>query len=111
MESITINNKEKVDNKLNEIVFLESVGNFTRKYSNNGTENLLVDELNRLEEALPIEKFFRINQSNIINADYLKRIQGRTIKNVLLQGGVELYIEQDKYWELLKFLKLKYNIW
>jgi len=90
---------------------LESVGNFTRKYSCNGSDKLLVDELNRLEENLPNEKFFRINQSNIINADYLKRIQGRTIKNVLLQGGIELYIAQDKYSELLKFLKVKYNIW
>jgi len=111
MESIIINNKEKVDLNHEEIVFLESVGSFTRKYTCNGCENLLVDELNRIEEALPNEKFFRINQSNIINADYIKRIQGRTIKNVLLRGGVELYIEHDKYTELLKFLKKKYNIW
>ena len=111
MESIIVDNKKRVDINQKKIVFLESVGNFTRKYSCNGSERLLVDDLNRLEDALPEEKFFRINQSNIINADYLKRIQGRTIKNVLLQGGVELYIEQDKYWELLKFLKLKYNIW
>ncbi|MCK5028648.1 MAG: LytTR family transcriptional regulator DNA-binding domain-containing protein [Bacteroidales bacterium] len=111
MENITINNKEKVDNKLEEIVFLESVGNFTRKYCCNESEGLLVVELSRLENTLPKEKFFKINQLNIINADYLKRIQGRTIKNVLLHGGIELYIDQDKYWELLKFLKLKYNIW
>ncbi len=104
MESVTINNE------LDEVVFLESVGGFTRKYCTHGREFLIEDELNHLEENLPNEKFFKINDSYIINADFLKRIKSNATKNVILHNGIELNISQDKYWELIKFLKCKYRI-
>jgi DNA-binding LytR/AlgR family response regulator len=111
MESITINNKTIVDNKLNEIVFLESVGDFTKKYCCNGKEFLVEDKLNSVEETLPNQKFFKISYSYIINADYLKIIKVRPIKIALLQGDIELNIDEDKYGDFIRFLKLKYNIW
>ncbi len=104
MESVTINNE------LKEVVFLESVGGFTRKYCTHGREFLIEDELNHLEENLPNEKFFKINDSYIINADFLKRIKSNATKNAILHNGIELNISQDKYWELIKFLKCKYRI-
>ena len=104
MESVTINNE------LEEVVFLESVGGFTRKYCTHGREFLIEDELNHLEEILPNEKFFKINDSYIINADFLKRIKSNATKNAILHNGIELNISQDKYWELIKFLKCKYRI-
>ena len=111
MESTIVDNQKIVDNKHKEIVFLESVGSFTRKYCCNGSEFLLADELSRLEEALPNEKFFKINHLYIINVDYLKRIKGKAVKNVIMQGGVELEISDQKYNDLLKFLRFKYEIW
>lgn len=104
MESIAINNE------LKEVVFLESVGGFTRKYCTHGREFLIEDELHHLEESLPHEKFFKINESYIINADYLKKIKSNATKNAILHNGIELNISQDKYWEFVKFLKFKYKI-
>lgn len=104
MESVAINSE------LKEVVFLESVGGFTRKYCTHGREFLIEDELNHLEENLPNEKFFKINDSYIINADFLKRIKSNATKNAILHNGIELNISQDKYWELIKFLKCKYRI-
>ena len=104
MESVAINSE------LEEVVFLESVGGFTRKYCTHGREFLIEDELNHLEENLPNEKFFKINDSYIINADFLKRIKSNATKNAILHNGIELNISQDKYWELIKFLKCKYRI-
>ncbi|MDA3952791.1 MAG: LytTR family transcriptional regulator DNA-binding domain-containing protein [Bacteroidales bacterium] len=112
MEHLTINNKILKYNVLKEVVFLESSGSFTRKYCSNGREFLIEGDLSHFEESLPDEKFFRINESYIINADYLKRIKVQDIKkNVLLNGGIELSIDQEKYWDLIKFLKIKYNVW
>ena len=90
MESVTINNE------LDEVVFLESVGGFTRKYCTHGREFLIEDELNHLEENLPNEKFFKINDSYIINADFLKRIKSNATKNVILHNG--LYITDLYVW-------------
>lgn len=111
MENLAINVNRTKSNDLKEIVFLESVGGFTRKYCNCGREFLVEDALIQLEERLPKEKFFKINDSFIINADYLKRIKVRAIKNVLLLGGIELNIAQDRYWELIRFLRFNYQIW
>ncbi|HAF28694.1 MAG TPA: hypothetical protein DCG75_06560 [Bacteroidales bacterium] len=111
MENVAIHINRPKTSDLKEVVFLESIGGFTRKYCNNGREFLVENDLHKLEESLPKEKFFKINDSFIINADYLKRIKVRAIKNVLLLGGIELNIAQDRYWELVKFLKFKYNVW
>ncbi len=111
MESTTVENQKIIDNNHKEIIFLESAGSFTRKYCCNGSDLLLADELSRLEDALPNEKFFKINHLNIINVDYLKKIKGKAVKNVLLQGGIELKISDQKYNDLLMFLKSKYEIW
>lgn len=111
MENIVVDHKIEHMNEIHDVVFLESIGGFTRKYCCNGREFLIEDALSQLEENLPKEKFFKINDSFIINADYLKRIKIRAIKNVVLRGGIELNVAQDRYWELIRFLKFKYQVW
>lgn len=111
MESITISNELYTVSELKEIVYLESYGNFTKTYNCNGKDFLIDDDLKRIEKILPDEKFFRINDSSIINADYLKRVNVMTTRNVLLHNGIELKIAQNKYTDLMRFLKTKYNIW
>ncbi len=97
--------------KLCEIVYMESFGCKTKTYCCEGKEYLIKKCLSHVEESLPNEKFFKINESFIINADYLKKIKVSTNKNAVLHGGIELHIARQKYNELLKFLKMKYNIW
>ena len=110
MENIVLKNSQ-VFSHIKETVFLESVGGFTRRYCNNGREFLIEKSLEEIINDLPQEKFVKINNSFIINADYIKRIKTKAIKNVVLVGGIELNIAQDQYWELIRFLKFKYNIW
>jgi DNA-binding LytR/AlgR family response regulator len=110
MENIALKNRATLFN-IKETVFLESVGDFTRRYCCNGREFLIEKNLNQVLTNLPDEKFIQINSSFIINADYLKRIKMKAIKNAVLIGGIELNIAQNRYWELIRFLKFKYSIW
>ncbi len=110
MENIAVKSKKALIN-IQETVFLEAVGGFTRTYCSNGREFLIEKNLEKLLNQLPDEKFIQISSSFIINADYLKKIKMRAIKNVVLIGGIELNIAQDRYWELIKFLKFKYEVW
>ena len=98
------------ENNLHEVVFLQSIGGFTKKYCVNGKESLVENNLDGLKQRLPKEKFFKINESNIINADYLKKIKADIIKKAILHGGIELHIAQDKYWEFVSFLRFRYKI-
>ena len=104
MENLALNMNFK------EVVFLESVGEFTRKHCTRGRDFLVKNDLSHLEENLPHEKFFKINDSYIINADYLKRIKMSDRKNAVLHGGVELDIAKEKYSPFIRFLKFKYRI-
>lgn len=110
MNNVALQNRATLVN-IKETVFLESVGGFTRRYCCNGREFLIEKKLNQVLNDLPDEKFVQINSSFIINADYLKKIKMKAIKNAVLIGGIELNIAQDRYWELIRFLKFKYTIW
>lgn len=109
MENIAISANIARLNEHKDVVFLESIGNFTRKYCCNGREFLVENPLHQLESMLPDEKFFKINDTFIVNADYIKKIKLR--EYVLLHKGIELKIAKDKYWDFIRFLKVKYNIW
>jgi len=111
MESIALNHELYKLNELKEIVYLESAGEFTKSHNSDGQSFLIENQLNYIEEILPNEKFFKINESFIINADYIKKIKVNTNKNVLLQDGIELNISQQKYHDLIKFLRIRYCIW
>ncbi|MBU8891269.1 MAG: LytTR family transcriptional regulator [Bacteroidales bacterium] len=111
MESITINNELLKLNELKEIIYLESIGNFTKAYKCNGMESMIEDVLTCLEATLPNKKFFKINELLIINADYLKKVNVTTNKKALMHDGIELKISKQKYNDLFRFLKMRYNIW
>lgn len=110
MENVAVKSKTAPIN-IQETVFLESVGGFTRTYCSNEREFLIEKKLNQIQHDLPDEKFIQINNSFIINADYLKRIKMKAIKNAVMIGGIELNIAQDRYWELIRFLRFKYRVY
>lgn len=111
MENNIVGNELLSLDKLKEIVYFESIGNFTKTYNRNGKELLIEGTLNRLEEALPGRKFFKINETTIINADYLKKINVLSNNNVLLQDGIELFIDKQKYRDLIQFLRIEFSVW
>ena len=111
MEDIITKTNELKINNFQEIVYLKSSGSFTKKYNSKGKEFLVENALTQLEETLPNNKFFKINESLIINVDYLKKINVNTNRKALLHNGIELKISKQKYNDLIKFLKMRYSIW
>ena len=111
MDSILINQGLNTISELKDIVYLESDGEYTKSHNRNGQSILIENQLTYIEETLPNKKFFKINESFIINADYIKKIKVSTNKNVLLHDGIELNISNQQYADLIKFLRIQYNVW
>lgn len=94
-----------------DIVYMESVGRKTKTYCKEGKEYVLKNSLSHMEESLPDEKFFKIHRSFIINVDYLKGINIKTEKMVLLHNGIKLRISHRKYKDFMEFVKNKFDFW
>lgn len=85
---VSIHQKVFVKDKANfhliqvrDIWLLESMENYVRIHYASQTV-LLKKSLNQLEDILPSEQFFRINRKQIINIDYIEKIEPR-FKNKL----------------------------
>jgi len=110
MKSILHENTIKVDSILNDIVYLESDSNCTKAHYYNGEYFVIENDFEGIAQSLPKEKFFKVNESSIINADYLKKIRVSTPRKALLQKGVEVKISPGRYLELVEFMRIKYCI-
>jgi DNA-binding LytR/AlgR family response regulator len=97
--------------KLDEIVYMESLGCKTKTYFSDGKELLIKKYLSQVEESLPSEKFFKVHKSFIININYLKGINVNTKKSVLLNDGIEIKISHRKYKDFMEFVKNRFVIW
>ncbi|MBI9068495.1 MAG: response regulator transcription factor [Salinivirgaceae bacterium] len=60
--------------KFQDIVFLKSDGNYTVITTQDGKETISAYTLKRFEEKLPKELFIRCHSSNLINTDYIFKI-------------------------------------
>ena len=59
--------------KLNKIDLFEIVGNHTRVYFDNN-KPLIYKSLNKIEEKLPLDLFFRVNRQQLINLNSVKKV-------------------------------------
>jgi len=96
--------------ELKNIVYLESDKRKTIVYCCNGNQFLVNKCLSFMEEKLPDENFFKIHKSFIINIDYLKSINYKGDKIVILKNNIKLQIACRKYSEFKRFLKEKYPL-
>jgi two-component system LytT family response regulator len=67
---------------VSEIIHCESEGNYTSVFFNNGERIVVSKIIKEFEEILPINTFFRIHQSHLINLNYLSgydKIKGKVI--------------------------------
>jgi two-component system LytT family response regulator len=72
----------------NEVIYAQSLGDFTYIFLENGERKIALANLKSLEMQLPEEKFLRISRTNLIN---LKKITGMDSESVFL-GKVQLSI-------------------
>lgn len=87
--------------KLEEITLFEIEGNYTRVYFNNN-KPLIYKSLNKIEEKLPSNLFFRVNRQQIINLSKITKVTpwfNGKLKLVLANG---LAIETSRR-QALKF--------
>lgn len=91
--------KKQVQLELDEVYYLESVGNYVKVWSA-ATYLLTARTLSSFEEQLPADTFLRIHKSYMLNKKYVHYIEGNTIR---LRNGKELPIGKS-YKHLIKDL-------
>ncbi|GAB3221982.1 LytR/AlgR family response regulator transcription factor [Spirosoma arcticum] len=72
-------NKKKIRLTIREIVFLESLKDYTRIHLPDQRVEVHAP-LNKLEQLLPPDEFMRINRSYIVRRDAVASIQGKTVE-------------------------------
>ena len=110
MENIDLKIEVVKIHDVHEIIYLESVGVFTNVYRCNGEKELIQENITDIQRQLPSNKFCRIHDLYIINADYIKKLKENLSKYVLLKDELEIIISPTRYHDLLQFLKFQYEI-
>ena len=81
---VTVNNEPKLIN-LKNIIFIKADRNYTNVFSE-GEKRIMVRKLiKNWEEILPSHNFIRINQSIIINLEYVKKIEKLSNRSFILK--------------------------
>jgi two-component system LytT family response regulator len=88
--------------KVADIYLFEIVGNYTRVYFND-CKPLIYKSLNQIEERLPHNLFFRANRQQIVNLQYIKKVDNwfnGKLKATLLSGAeVEISRRQSAFFK------------
>ena len=77
--------------KYSEVLYAESMGNFSRIYMTNGKRHIALVILKHLETQLPADVFIRVHKQYIINHWHIDKIASNEI---VLAGNVALPISQ-----------------
>jgi len=110
---LTDKNKNELQLKsLKEIVYFETAGYSTHFYCCKGKKYILDKRINLIEEKLPEEDFFRIHNSLIVNAAYIKNVSISERKVILLNDNdqITLEIAHRRLKKFLDFMHWRFNI-
>ena len=90
-----------------EILYIEAEGNYSVFHLINNRIETATMLLGKVEEQLPVELFFRISRSYIINLDYIKKINTKKLQCTLSSDGTEYKcsISRNKLGALLENIK------
>lgn len=72
---VKLNNYTSTFVKINSIIHIESVGNYSKIVCAEKKSYLILKTLKQWEEELPVNYFKRIHRSNIINVEYINKIE------------------------------------
>jgi two-component system LytT family response regulator len=89
----------------NEIIHLESDGNYTKFYLVNKTIILISKTLKEYEEILDKSNFIRIHQSHIVNMMYASRFDKRNGGFLILKDNTSLPVSTRKKDDLIQYLE------
>ncbi len=100
------NNIEVVEFK--DIYFIEAKGSYSRVlFSKNGVlkEITMSTSISEYEELLPMEMFYRIHKSYLINCLHVKQILKDESSHIVINDEFTLPVSRRRYTPLLEFLK------
>lgn len=74
------------------IIRVEAISNYSRIYFNDGRSLVLARVLQWFEDSLPAEMFIRVHRSHLVNKQFVKAINGRKTKIILLNNGENVVV-------------------
>lgn len=88
---------------LNEIVYIQSEGNYTTFFLQNKERHLVAKGMKEYEEILPSNIFFRVHQSHIVNRRFIKKVLKEDGDMVMMEGGDKLPLALRRKQEFLNW--------
>ncbi|MEQ9266339.1 MAG: LytTR family DNA-binding domain-containing protein [Balneolaceae bacterium] len=76
-----------------DILYITSKGAYVQIITKSGKKVMTLQSMNRLEEILPANLFFRVHRSHIINITFVRAIEGNTLR---MEGDMSISISKSK---------------
>ena len=108
LEHIAVKNGQKIDLIfINDIISIQAEGNYVMIFTPKG-KYLKEQTMKYFGDHLPANKFVRVHRSNIINIDYIQRIElyEKQSQMLKLQNNLQVKMSIAGYKELKKILNL-----
>lgn len=90
--------------KINEIIKVEALSNYSTFYLINKQKIMVSKTLKEFEPILTIQNFFRVNRSCIVNMDYIVKYKNEDGGMLELQDGSEVGVGPHRKNELIELL-------
>jgi two-component system LytT family response regulator len=90
--------------RINSILYCEADQNYTHIFTTRGDSILVSKPLSYLEELLPLDSFFRIHKSYLVNMNFIKSYSRTDGFHVVLENGTVLDVANRRNVEFLKAL-------
>lgn len=91
------------------IIRLESDGNYTTIFTNTGHKHLSSNNLKYYEDILPEPPFFRVHQSHIVNIDFIIKILKEDSGYVVIDNNKKIPIARRRKDEFLEMIKSSFS--
>jgi two-component system LytT family response regulator len=102
---LALNSKNEIEFvKLDEILFCEADGFYTKFYLDNSREILVCKNIKEYENLLPSYNLFRIHKSYLVNRFKIKKIIKKDGGYVLMSNGKSLPISQRKKEQFMEYV-------
>lgn len=95
--------------KFNSIIYLEAQSNYTKFYLTNNSTIITSKTLKHFEEILPIDLFFRIHKTYLVNMNFIKRFSKIDEFLIVLITGQKLPVSHRKKDEFITKITEKAN--
>jgi two-component system LytT family response regulator len=106
---VKLTNKTSKFLKINSIVYISSIGNYSKLYSKENINYMVLKTMKLWEDELPKDNFVRVHRSTIVNIEHIARIEREASRcyKLYLKNMNNPFNISRRY---LKTLKAKYKI-